>query len=405
MHILICCEFYAPSIGGVQKVMQEVAEGLVKKAHQVTVATSKLKGRNFSELNGVRIKEFDVKGNFVTGIRGEIDKYRAFVMREKFDAILVYAAQQWTFDALWEILPSIQGRKVHVPCGYSGMYDPRYFEYFQNMPVILERFDHLIFHASSYRDIQFAKEKGLTNFSVIPNGASEVEFAAPPIPDIRRRLGISETEFVFLTVGNPRVQKGQLEVAQAYLLMDLPFPSVLILNDRPRPYNQSPATRVLSWMKAAMVRVDPGERKLKKTIRRHRRLWGKRILLTNLKRDEVVSAFFLSDLFIFASHIEYSPLVLFECAAAGLPFLSSSVGNASEIAEWTGAGVICPGTRDEKGFTFVDPNVLAKEMSRLAKDRELLRELGRQGRKNWKERFRWDKIVSKYEDVLTGKAA
>jgi len=404
MRILICCEFYPPSIGGVQKVMQEVAEGLARRGHQVTVATSKLKERDFNKLNSVTIKEFDVKGNLVTGITGEVARYREFVVGGKFDAILVYAAQQWTFDALWEILPSIQCRKVHVPCGYSGLYDPRYSEYFQNMPVILREFDHLIFHASCYRDIQFARAKGFTNFSVIPNGASEAEFSAPPIPDLRQKLGISEKEFVFLTVGNPRLQKGHLEVAEAYSLMELPFPSVLILNDRPRPDNQSPASRVLSCMKALMIHRNTEEGKLWNTIRRCRRLPGKRLLLTNLKRDEVISAFFISDLFVFASRIEYSPLVLFESAAAGLPFLSVSVGNASEIAQWTGAGVICQGIYDKRGFTLTDPNVLAREMSRLAKDPQLLEELGWQGRKNWKERFSWNRIVSKYEDVLIGKA-
>ena len=42
MNYLFSCEFYYPSVGGVQKVIQEIAERLVKKGHKVTIATSAL---------------------------------------------------------------------------------------------------------------------------------------------------------------------------------------------------------------------------------------------------------------------------------------------------------------------------------------------------------------------------
>ena len=61
---------------------------------------------------------------------------------------------------------------------------------------------------------------------------------------------------------------------------------------------------------------------------------GKRFLMTDMSRADIISAFFSSNLFVFASHVEYSPLVLFESVAAGLPFLSVPVGNAQ-----TGSGL------------------------------------------------------------------
>ena len=59
-----------------------------------------------------------------------------------------------------------------------------------------------------------------------------------------------------------------------------------------------------------------------------------------VRQREVVEAFFAADLFLFPSLIECSPLVLFEAAAAGTPFIATDVGNSREIAEWTGAGLI-----------------------------------------------------------------
>ena len=173
MNILVCCEFYAPSIGGIQEVMQQVAERLVSRGHTVTVATSQLRARTFTELNGVRVVGFDVSGNFVKGLDGEVTQYRNFVSAGDFDVVLINMAQQWTLDALIPILQEIPSRKILIPCGFSCLYEPSYAAYFLQMPNILQQFDHLIFHASDYRDISFAKKCGLKRFSIIPNGAKQ----------------------------------------------------------------------------------------------------------------------------------------------------------------------------------------------------------------------------------------
>jgi glycosyltransferase involved in cell wall biosynthesis len=92
--------------------------------------------------------------------------------------------------------------------------------------------------------------------------------------------------------------------------------------------------------------------------------------------------------------------VLFESAAAGTPFLSVPVGNSAEIARWTGAGVICSAFQDGKGYTKVDPEVLGEYWSRLVKDRAYLRQLGEAGKEKWAERFTWQNITDKYEEVF-----
>ena len=406
MRILFCCEFYAPSFGGVQKVIQEIAEHLVRKGHSATVATTKVKGRNFDELNGVRVKEFEVSGNLVCGLEGDIEHYKKFVVSEQFDAIVIKAAQQWTFDCLWPVLSQITCRKIHIPCGYSRLHEPAYQGYYQQMPDVLRQFDWLIFYATTYRDIDLVKSHGITNYSVIPNGASEFEFAEPPRFDFRKKYGIREGDFVFLTVGHPRFQKGQLEVTQAYERVKLSTPSVLILNDRPNPDRFSKSMtfpdKIRRFPRAFMNRHRYPLRDFRRALRNIRRQDGKEVLVTNLERQEVVSAFFSSDLFVFASHVEYSPLVLFESAAAGLPFLSVPVGNAGEIAAWTQGGEICPAECDERGNVRVEPKVLAQKMEDLASDTNHLRYLGEKGRVNWKDKYSWGKIAAAYERVLMG---
>ena len=70
-----------------------------------------------------------------------------------------------------------------------------YANYFRELPAILRQFDHLIFYASEYRDIRFARQHGLTDFSIIPNGASEVEFSITPDPSFRHRYGCATMTF------------------------------------------------------------------------------------------------------------------------------------------------------------------------------------------------------------------
>jgi len=129
---------------------------------------------------------------------------------------------------------------------------------------------------------------------------------------------------------------------------------------------------------------------------------AKTVFFVDLPRSELVQAFMAADLFVFASHIEYSPLVLFESAAAGTPFLSVPVGNAEEIARWTGGGLICPARIDARGYTRVDPRVLAVEMRRAMDNPQLLADMGAAARASWSRHFTWDTIARYYEAVLRG---
>ena len=170
MRILLASEFYYPSVGGVQEVMRQIGERFVAHGHEVTIATSYLSGRRSQTQGGVRIEEFRIAGNLVRGLTGEIERYRAFVVESDYDVLMVKAAQQWTFDALTPVLDRISKPKLFVPCGFSGLLLPEYAGYFSKMPEWLQKWDQLIFYATDYRDINFAREHGVKNLSIIPNG-------------------------------------------------------------------------------------------------------------------------------------------------------------------------------------------------------------------------------------------
>ena len=425
MRFLLCCEFFHPSVGGVQEVMKQIATRLAAKNHDVTVATTKLDHRKSQNLDKVKIKSFDVSGNWTNGLNGtELNDYQNFVINGKFDVIFIYAAQQWTFDALIEKFDEISAKIVFVPCGFSGLYEPSYSEYFEKLPEVLKKLDALIFHANEYRDFEFARMHDIKKCHLIPNGADEHEFGVIPKPQFRKSNDISDETLLLLTVGTLNGAKGHLEVAQAFANLEFEQSVTLILNGNKMPTTknsgklkklknklQNISLKSLTHLiKLTVIRLLIALRlretyfsKLDDVIERvNKGKHGdnKKIISCDLEREDLLNCYFEADLFVFASHIEYSPLVLYEACAAGLPFLSAPVGNAEEIARWTNGGLIYSAKKDFKGFTQTDVMVLAREINSLLKNKTKLEQLGSNARQSWERNYSWAKLFEKYEEVF-----
>jgi glycosyltransferase involved in cell wall biosynthesis len=432
LRLLLCCESYPPHRGGVQEVMRQIAERMAARGHEVTVATSWHPRRKSTALNGVKVREFKAGGKMVYGLNGQIDEYRKFVSTFEADAILVMAAQQWSFDALWPVLDDIKARKVFIPCGFSGLFEPDFAPYFRELPDVLRKFDHLVFNAEKYRDIDFARGVGLNNFTVLPNGISEADFEQEADGQFRQKLGIPDDAFLFLTVGNPIEAKGHRDVVEAFSRIDTGGQSAVLLAIAGWPGSgtgfagrtrfANVAARLMeivrleglgalakrvrrklaSYRKGGLARALPLE-SIESIAAKASSQPLKRVILTDLERQDLIQAYLAADLFVFASRVEYSPLVLFEAAAAGTPFLTVPVGNADEIVRWTGGGILCEASKDDRGYTRVDPGTLAIEMTRCMKDRVGLRRMGTTAHERWRSTFTWKIVAGYYEDILAGR--
>ena len=125
-RVLLCAEWYAPSVGGVQKVVRELGEGLVRRGHDVTVATTSIEGRPGTLPGGVAVRGFDVSGNLVEGIRGDAEAYRRFVLDGGFGALLGFAAPPGAFGALRPDLSPGQAPPIQFPLGYPFLLEPSF---------------------------------------------------------------------------------------------------------------------------------------------------------------------------------------------------------------------------------------------------------------------------------------
>ena len=216
MKILHTVEGYPPSVGGMQEAVRQVSEHLVRRGHDVTVATSKMEARSDRMINGVQVEEFAVDGSMVRGYKGEAERYAQFLLDSSFDVIANFAAQQWATDVMLPLLDRIKARKVFVPTGFSALRLPAYRDYFKSMESWFHQYDLSIFLSEGHQDINFARACGVKNMAVIPNGAASDEFLEDSRIDIRARLGISRETFLILHVGSHTGIKGHAEAMEIF---------------------------------------------------------------------------------------------------------------------------------------------------------------------------------------------
>lgn len=369
MNILICCEFFYPSVGGAQKVCEELAYNFLKRGHKVTVATSrfnkKLKKNEIKK--NIKIKRFEIRGNLIRGIKGEKKSYQNFLLKNKFDIVFIYAAQQWTFDLIFPIIDQIEAELFFAPCGFSKLNSTFYKSYYLKLPKILKKFKVNILHSENYIDTMFFKRNKIQNKVFIPNAAD-----LPSKKLVTQHKHSSSEIFKITNISNIRPAKGQDIAMLVYFFSNLKQKSKLII------YGNNTGSKIYyCYLKILKFLIEF--------------FYSNKSVdfVKNENRKNTISQFYHSDIFLFTSRLECSPLVLFESASAGLPFLSTNVGNAREIANWTNCGYV------ESNFFN-----LIKRLNKMIKNKKLLENMSIQGRKNIIRYYNWNIISEKYLKVF-----
>jgi L-malate glycosyltransferase len=400
MKILHTVESYAPETHGMAEVVQQISERLAATGHDVTIATRRNPARTVDIMNGVKIASFDLSGNDVRGIsstsgatdtKTEIARYQALLTDGGFDIIVNFAAQQWATDLALPLLGKLSARSsaqsvktVFVPTGFSGLHDPAYAKYFERMKKHLAEYDVNIFLSNTYQDVEFARAAGIpeAKIAVIPNGASEIEFAELNTPEqcatFRAAHGMASDSFLTLLIGSHTGLKGHREAIRIFRAARIPNSHFLIIANTPKHSKRGRLCHFRCMMSA---------------------FFHRNIHVRTLSRETTVSAYKSADIFLFPSNIECSPLVIFEAMAAALPFAVTDVGNTKEITDWSHGGILLPTHTTEYGKKYAEINASATEIRKLSADDELQKTLGQNGRNAWKERFTWDRITDMYAET------
>ncbi|HRZ85592.1 MAG TPA: glycosyltransferase family 4 protein [Candidatus Paceibacterota bacterium] len=309
--ILFTVHRFYPLVGGCEEVVYQLAKRFSNEGYDVTVATGFCNERRDNTLDGIKIKSFKISGNRVKGYQGEsseLKRYVDFLINSNFDVTINYAAQTWSSDLFFENIKNIKSKKILVPCGYSGLKDPRYIFYFKWLPKVLKEYDYLVYLSKTYQDIIYHYKHKLHNEVIIPNGCDKKEFFCSSKEDLKEKYNI-KSKYVAVCVANLFFLKGQDFIIRAFnKLKNEDVSLVIIWNHADKWY--IPIVKYLS--------------------KRNNKI----IFLKNLSRKETVNLMKEADFFIFGSRIECSPLVMFESFASKTLFITKDVGNTKEYEEY-----------------------------------------------------------------------
>ena len=375
MKILLVSHTFEPELNGVSRVVSMLAESLVSRGCEVTVATQFNATRKSLIWKGVKIEQFKISGNAISGIKGEVARYESFIQNGNWDIQHHHACQIWGFDALLDWF-SYKNRKIIVtPHGFSQLHNPDWKNYFSSFKKVNTHIDAFTCLSENAKEKTFLENAGVENIKVIQNGIDLEEFGI----NEANRLQIGDSvcpdyksgqadKFQILNVSNHVSTKGHkilYELAQK-------FPEIMVSNVG-KPVN------IEKWNLGKLGLKLPCyyECKLQSVMTPN-------FHTLNLSRLELISAYQQADIFVMPSDIEAAPLVILEAMAAGLPWVSFDVGNVKELAG---------------GLVVKNKSELFEAVLYLKDNPEICQKLGFEGQDFVRKYHDWKNISEKYWEL------
>lgn len=375
MRLLLAAHTFWPEMNGVAEVVRQIATRLSARGHDVHVATRRRRGLPAMErVAGVGVARFDVEGNWRTGVRGEVERYRAFVENESWDAIEIHCAQSWPLDSLLERISRIRARRIFVGHGLSEFGNPAWAGYFDLLARVLPDFDRVVALSDLLEESDLCHKVGMRCPTVVPN-AVDLEEWNGPARGVRERWRVRGGPWL-VSVSNHSPVKGHdafFDVIQR-VGRAIPAAAATIVGG---PY---PAER---WG-LGRLGVSGGC-----WYACHAKsLWFPRVgLRANVPRPEVVSAIMEADVVLVTSSREAAPLVILEAQAAGTPWVAFNVGCVREN----------PG-----GMVAGSPREMAEMAMELIRSPDKAAELAAEGRRATVARGGWERIAILHERLCRG---
>lgn len=370
-RILICTQSYYPYQNGVSEVTTNLAEQFVKNGHEVTVATeAHIKRERTTTLNGVNIISFDIKGNYLLGIKGsDIQSYIELVLSNQFDFINIHCAQIWVFDALIDYLSRIKTKVIFTSHGLSLIK----YELFKNYKTQLEKGLQSVWKivclSTILDDYNYYSGKFQNKLYVIPNGVNPKRLKSLSKKG-STKIKVRKQKYI-INVSNHNAAKNHslfFEISEN--LRKLTF-----VNIGNSAYIERFKLAEFLNLKTGCYYACTFKALFHNNV----------ILFKDLKREDVLSLLSNSSLFLFTSKIEQFPIAILEAMAFGIPWISTEVGNVKSL---------------EGGLTYKDGKDAIEKIEYLLQDEKKYKEFSLQGIKAVKERYNWNNIVKQYEQLF-----
>jgi glycosyltransferase involved in cell wall biosynthesis len=384
VKILIVAHSFAPQINGVANVVYQHAKHFTDAGNQVTVATQYDENRDFDVIDGIRIKEFAIKGGPLISnfYRGELSSYLRFLRNSQaeFDVIFFHGWQIWCTDLVIFLkrhkclgsklilvshcAPSTLWNSI-LRIGRSILLAPYIYLV---MPLLMKKFDHMVFlsdkkNGDRHRDHKYAARKFEEKICTIPNGVPDVPSNLTPSSNIIEVFKPIQSKHILLFVANYGEGKNQKLALDVFEKLSVQNKSHLVLIGSSQNSYSEELISVIN------------EKKLGNSVS----------VLFGLERNDVMWMYSKSFLTLFTSKTECSPLSVLESLAFGKPVIATDVGC---LSEWVGVKVCS------------SPDEIAAEVDALLNDHEHYVAQTR-AISSSAELTSWNSVMSKYDQLLS----
>ena len=379
MKIMFTVASYYPSIGGVQKVTQNVAEELARRGNDVTVLVSNNKcEKKLSSLNGVKIIYWDLY-TYKDRIIGDKKSYIEFIKKQSnlIDVLINVSVHSALTDVL---LPHTHEIKCKTILYLHGIYDFSWSQKDKSTPIrivskLYYNIRRRLFYRKLYRyaknysmiihlsendmSLKYMKDHGIKQNVVIHNGAEKTFFDCPLLKN---------TDRYFLQVANYAEHKNQEFSLKAFYLSNIQDNIRLI-------YIGSEKNDYYKMLKDLKSKYD--------------KIYGQREveLLTNISRQETIDYFKGAIAIVLSSRVEKFPMVLVEGNAASVPFISTDCGNVKELS----GGIVVKSIEE-----------MSEAFRIMANDLTVRRMYAKKGYEEASLKYSFDKNIEYLESMIEG---
>lgn len=365
MNILFVSEFYFPHIGGVELVIQRIAEEVARRGHRATVVTTRLPGTpGFEEMNGVSIYRVHCPRfgrryffTFLSPLRlrtlvGSADVVHTTTYTGAPAALM--CAKLFKKPCLITV-QGVSGNLWRLIVGKGPIaWIPRIGEHF----ILTLPFDVCVCvsEATRFELAKLGVDLGKT--CVIYNGIDHDLFS-PRLgtrSEIRSRMGVDNTQFLYLYYGRPNVVKGLRYLLEA----------VETISER------------IPGSKAVIITSKDSHASLRSVRREIEKLKiGDRVMMLDaIERTMLPHYIAAADCVVVPSLTEGFGLTAAESCSVGVPVVATTAGSLPEVVSGR--------------FVLVKPGsafAIAEGVEMVSKN---------QCRSSPPKEFRWNRAVDEY---------
>jgi glycosyltransferase involved in cell wall biosynthesis len=365
-RILIACDYFWPSVGGVEKAALNLGSEFLKRGFQVHIATRALKNRTALSYEGLDILPMKHKRSWIGALAPAKDRrpvrlirLQKRILRGGYRAVVLMADPlcDWILWSIEGISKPSNTRLIVQPLinreGYQSWKDDGVFR--GRLSRVLKSADSVAVLTGDGVDKAFCEEEGIGTVH-IPNATRERKGRG----SFRDRVGIPRHAFFLLQVANLWPVKNHIGIVRSLQNLDGDWRFVIIgFPSNDRNYYEM----------------------LKESVARDRRI----LLIPGLDEEGVAGAMDDADLVLLASHGEVSPLCILEAMSHGKPWMATPTCGA--VHDFAG-GIVRP----LEDFVAM--------IRRFQANSELGARFGRVGKQHWEHCFSWDIVGDAWHDLV-----